>query len=196
MNIRGQDLWRSQRSPEIFLTNILSRPSVTNLITGQRELCEILLEARSKIGSLAIISFFVRPGIPRNEHFAWDIRTSCGRTQTKDRVCKHLDLVERPANCRPDHRSRIVDINTFTYPKGTTTPSGINEIAAYLVLFNTFTQQICILSWSQRQKGGAKTGTKRCLWASNTRFCPCKFTGIARQKIIHSLLCSEFRNRW
>src|SRR6266566_4663537 len=140
MNIRGQDLWRSQRSPEIFLTNKLSRSGVTNLITGQRELREILLEARSKIGSLAIISLFVRPGIPRNEHFAGDIRTSCGRTQTKYRVCKHLDLVECPANCRPDHRSRKVD--------------------------------------------------------SNTRFCPCKFTGIARQKIIHSLLCSEFRNRW
>src|SRR5437773_8138168 len=57
----------------------LSRSSLTNLITGQRELCEILLEARSKIGSLAIISFFVRPGIPRNEHFAGDTRTSGGR---------------------------------------------------------------------------------------------------------------------
>src|SRR6266566_10025412 len=140
MNIRGQDLWRSQRSPEIFLTNKLSRSSVTNLITGQRELREILLEARSKIGSLAIISFFVRPGIPRNEHFVGDIRTSCGRTQTKDRVRKHLDLVECPANCRPDHRSRKVDINTFTYPKGTTTPSGVNEITSNLVYFNTFTQ--------------------------------------------------------
>src|ERR1700693_1730667 len=59
----------------IMYTNKLSRTSVTHLIAGQRELCEILFEARSEIGSLPIIRFFVSPGIPGNEHFIRDIRT-------------------------------------------------------------------------------------------------------------------------
>jgi len=84
--------------------------------------------------------------------------------QTKDRITNHLDRVKLSADSGPHHRSCIIDVDALAYSKWTTSPASVDEIDAYLVLFNAFTQQVSILPRSQRQEGCAETRTESCLW--------------------------------
>src|SRR6266487_3649214 len=147
--------------------------SVTYLVAGQRELCEILFEACSKISRLAIIAFFICPCIPRNEQLTGHTRTRRGRMQAKDWVCNYLNIVEHPTDSCSHHRSRMIDVDALADTIWATSPTGIDKIAAHLIFFNTLTQQISIFSWSQGQKGGSKTRTESCLRCRHTSFCSC-----------------------
>src|SRR5438876_280560 len=152
---------------------------VAYLVTGKGELLEVLFEAGSQVSRLAIIGLFALPGIAGNQQLGGYIGARRRYMQAKDGIGHYLDTVQCTADSRSHHGTRVVDIDALTYTVGTTRPAGVDQVAAYVMLFDALTQQIGVFTRTQWQEGGAKARAKRGLGRGHASLGPRQLTGIA-----------------
>jgi hypothetical protein len=119
-----------------LLSYYLPRSSAPHIITYKCELREVLLKALGQVSRLPIIGSFIGPGVARDEDFARDVGATCWYVQTKDGVSEYLNVFKSPAYCCTNYCSCVVDVDALTNTIGATGPASIDEIAAYIMLFD------------------------------------------------------------
>src|SRR5579875_4126714 len=118
----------------------LAGACLTYIIPYQGELREVPLEALGQIGGGAIISLFVGPGIARDHDLIRHTRARGRNLQAENRVDVERSLVQFATNGRAHHCARVIDVNAMTNTVRATCPTGVDQVAAHVMLLDALAQ--------------------------------------------------------
>src|SRR5579862_4387872 len=114
----------------------LTRSCVAHIVGRQSELRKVLFEKIRQVSGLTIIFSGIGPRLAHKKHFLWHTRTTGRCTQAKDRINNAISTLNLAADRRLDHGTRVIDVDTLTNTIRTTGPASIDQVAAYVMLFN------------------------------------------------------------
>src|SRR5699024_422683 len=159
------------------------------------KLLEVFRKHISQFFSFGVIGFWVTPGIARNEDFIRNARYRLWNSQIKDRISFISDIIQVSVKRFAQHFPRIREGYPMDFAMRSAGPSGINKPYIGAMLPDFIGQQLCIDRRVQGHKWRSKTCRKSGLWLGHSALSACYFGRISANKVIHSLLRTEFRDR-